>query len=225
MPDAPPPAPPGGPFAPVVYETDFAGLFFLARTFLQLEVGEHLWCAGLDERWVLRALADHLLGGVHDPAAAVFAGLDPRTAPEPRPVPAWAVVEVKEKLRNALWQFSKGALAEEIERFDVRVGPLSAWALPNPSEDLVACLAAATVLAVSHRLEVEPTHGALQRLITEAGRVVVRPEQVHVWLAMRAVRTDVRRAGLDINPGWVPWMKAKLEIVFGTDRDSSLGAV
>lgn len=43
-------------------------------------------------------------------------------------------------------------------------------------------------------------------LIRTAGEITYTPSHVDAHLPMTAVRLPVRAAGLDVNPGWVPWL-------------------
>src|SRR5262249_44918048 len=46
----------------------------------------------------------------------------------------------------------------------------------------------------------------LRALGRRPGRVAVTRTHVHVVLPLRSLDVRVRRAGLDVDPGWVPWM-------------------
>jgi hypothetical protein len=43
-------------------------------------------------------------------------------------------------------------------------------------------------------------------LLRVAGSVRIGPTHIDVWLPLASVRLGVRRAGLDLNPGWLPWL-------------------
>jgi hypothetical protein len=43
-------------------------------------------------------------------------------------------------------------------------------------------------------------------LANRSGRIEREPGWVDVHLALADVDVDVRRAGLDLDPGWVPWL-------------------
>lgn len=46
----------------------------------------------------------------------------------------------------------------------------------------------------------------LASLVLRRAMVAVTPTHVDVWLALEAADIRVRRAGLDVDPGWVPWL-------------------
>jgi hypothetical protein len=43
-------------------------------------------------------------------------------------------------------------------------------------------------------------------MVRRPGRVLARPGWVEVAMPADRVDLDVRRAGLDLDPGWVPWL-------------------
>ena len=46
----------------------------------------------------------------------------------------------------------------------------------------------------------------LYDLIVRPGRLVVTPMHIDAWLDPASVDLRIRRAGLDLDPGWVPWL-------------------
>lgn len=46
-------------------------------------------------------------------------------------------------------------------------------------------------------------------------RVTVEQAYIHIYIDQSAVRTDVRMAGLDINPGWMPWLGRVIYFHYG----------
>lgn len=46
-------------------------------------------------------------------------------------------------------------------------------------------------------------------------RVTVEQAYIHIYLDQSAVRLDVRMAGLDVNPGWVPWLGRVIYFHYG----------
>lgn len=47
-------------------------------------------------------------------------------------------------------------------------------------------------------------------------RLDVDQAYIHGYLDNSAVRLDIRRAGLDINPGWVPWLGRVIHFHYGS---------
>jgi hypothetical protein len=58
-----------------------------------------------------------------------------------------------------------------------------------------------------------------RRLVAEIarrpGRVLADPGWIEIHLGLDQVRLDVRRAGLDLDPGWLPWLGAVVRFVYG----------
>ena len=56
------------------------------------------------------------------------------------------------------------------------------------------------------------------------GKVIRNQETLEVRMPMDAIDLDLRRAGLDRDPGWIPWLRQRVIITFigpddGTDED------
>jgi hypothetical protein len=52
------------------------------------------------------------------------------------------------------------------------------------------------------------------RFLARPGRVLLSAERMDVMLADDEVDIDVRRAGLDRDPGWLPWLRRTVRFVF-----------
>jgi hypothetical protein len=48
------------------------------------------------------------------------------------------------------------------------------------------------------------TRRPLRRILSRAGRVVITRTHMTIVFALESVRLDVRKAGLDLDPGWLP---------------------
>jgi hypothetical protein len=57
----------------------------------------------------------------------------------------------------------------------------------------------------------------LYSLVYRPARIAITATHVDVWQAIDAVDLRVRRAGLDIDPGWVPWLGRVLRFHYGRD--------
>ncbi len=55
-------------------------------------------------------------------------------------------------------------------------------------------------------------HEAVAALLRRRGHVVLEPGWVEVHLRLEDVDLGVRRAGLDLDPGFVPWLGAVVVI-------------
>ena len=54
----------------------------------------------------------------------------------------------------------------------------------------------------------------LARLLQRDARVVAEPGWIELRLSLDQVSVDVRRAGLDLDPGWVPWLGVVIRYVY-----------
>lgn len=59
----------------------------------------------------------------------------------------------------------------------------------------------------------DPT-GAIHTLARRSGRVVGAPGWIEVRLPLAQVDLRVRRAGLDIDPGWLPWLGTVVRYIY-----------
>ena len=63
--------------------------------------------------------------------------------------------------------------------------------------------------------------GALADVFGGAGRIVVDAETIRVIQPMEAIDIDRRLAGLDLNLGWLEWLRKRLEFVFEAEAELS----
>jgi hypothetical protein len=63
------------------------------------------------------------------------------------------------------------------------------------------------------RLE-EPADEVLASVRARRGEIVSDPGWLEVHLALEDVDLDLRRAGLDVDPGWIPWLGAVVRFVY-----------
>jgi len=54
--------------------------------------------------------------------------------------------------------------------------------------------------------------------LTVPGVIELGPESMTVSLPMARLDARVRRAGLDADPGWVPWLNRRVRILFEEDK-------
>jgi hypothetical protein len=74
-------------------------------------------------------------------------------------------------------------------------------------EALVAGLALQLAGALRRRLlTAEPLDALLGRVVERAGELTVSPTHVDLAMPDTAIDLDVRRAALDVDPGWVPFL-------------------
>jgi hypothetical protein len=60
----------------------------------------------------------------------------------------------------------------------------------------------------------EPPLVVAQDLAGRPGVVVGQPGWIEIHLSLQGVRLDVRRAGLDLDPGWLRWLGAVVSFVY-----------
>lgn len=190
--------------------TGFAGLFYLVRRVQALELAEALWQIGAREGLVLAHTAALLLGDSEDPAAALFGGQRwGRPLPPCPNLEPWALEELEGTLDA---------------RLGMALGPVAqAWAaaLPQATEAakrLLGHCAAALSVDFRRRLEQDVQACGLPWLV-QRGRLLLPEETLIVAMPMSAVDLALRRAGLDQNPGWAPWMERRVELVFEGGND------
>jgi hypothetical protein len=225
--DVPWPEPPPHPADNLAHRVSsaHAGLFYFVRLILELDLAEHLYCAGVREGDFLAHVARALiLPSVDDPAPCLLGTGRPGPWPVLSAVAQWAIEEVQAKtLASLVAALSRNPGVAPPPAELTRA--LDDWAAAQPlptevdtaSARLIVWLAATLVHLAAAHLEQAPSEHLLHSLVTLAGVVTLpqladEPLQVH--LPMSAIDLNVRRAGLDQNPGFVPWLARKLEIVF-----------
>jgi len=75
---------------------------------------------------------------------------------------------------------------------------------PTPARDRVAGVTEAWVVAVRRWLRRHAGLG-LSDLVLRPATLAWTPTHADLWFELRAVELRIRRAGLDLDPGWVPW--------------------
>jgi hypothetical protein len=187
--------------------TAIAGAAFLVGRALELEVAEALWCAGIPEgAAIAAAIAALVPAHADDPLLAAIAGGD-RALPD---VPAWATDEAIAASRDGLgrWLARRGDARTPAE-LDGELARTAATLVETTP--LAQRLAAILVAAACARLEVAWDLAALVPILVVDGELADGDELV-VELPASAVDVDVRRAGLDLDPGHVPWLGRRVRI-------------
>ena len=87
------------------------------------------------------------------------------------------------------------------------------------SEDELAAvhgLRARVVAALRRRLgrPEDPEQALLSELCRRRAEIVADPGWVEIRLALEEASTEVRRAGLDLDPGWLPWIGVVMRFVY-----------
>jgi hypothetical protein len=193
----------GEPEDGAVLGTQWCGLLYLVNLSLRLGLPERLWQIGVGEGAALAAMLGRL-GDPDDPAAQVLAPGFPRP---PDPVPAvadWAWTELSAGLLpRPVW----GMAEDRVPAFDVALRgeePLSlaSW---GAGVHLAAC-----EHLLGRTLSLKAARGRLRR----SGQIVLTEQTVTVIQPVEAIDIDLRRAGLDADPGWLPWLGKTLSFRF-----------
>jgi len=187
-------------------ESRWCPLLGLLNLSSRLELPERLWKVGLDEGAALAAMFARLAGDGEDPAVRVLTLRFPEPARQPEAPPAWARDELTQGCREAAAELAGQDLGP-------RIAALAAW-YGDGGWDLGAWGAALHVALAEAQLGREIAPGALADVFAGAGRIVVETETIRVIQPMEAIDIDKRLAGLDLNPGWLEWLKKRLEFVF-----------
>jgi hypothetical protein len=195
--------------------TQWGGLLFLLHLVVELNLPEEIAAsedlAARSLRWTLHRLAIHLLGRAgeeepaeDDPAALAFAGLPPDAEPPSNDEPPASSQE-------------EAALAVWAERL------LFALAHPHshpPGEGAPPPGPRRTGLATEGPDCVPPLPlcgrgGQGVRVLRRQARILADPGWIEVHFSLDDVALDLRRAGLDLDPGWLPWLGAVMRFVYG----------
>ena len=137
--------------------------------------------------------------------AAVAAFLDhwPRSATAPHASTAIAELDVSTRLVA-----ERGLLAPPL-------------ALTDVPDRFAAMLVAQVAGSVAHLFETRVGGADVVRRIPVAARVWLEAERMRVEMPMESIDIDVRRAGFDASPGWVAWLRRKVEISFATHKSKA----
>ncbi|MFB7253535.1 hypothetical protein [Streptomyces nojiriensis] len=153
-------------------------------------------------------------------ATAAEAGLPERALDEPalaaRPLP-WV-------LHAAGRALVPGIAADDAALLALAgLGPARAALVlgaPEPTPEEHACvhaLAADWARATAVRLHdggPDDPEGAVAAVARRSGRITAEPGWIEAHLAVADTDLAVRRAGLDLDPGWVPWLGAVVRYVY-----------
>ena len=101
-------------------------------------------------------------------------------------------------------------------------GRLKPEATPSPNRDLrgfslqaEGCeVANIWLTSCRHHLQRHPRIG-LASLVLRSARLAITPTHVDVFFQLNAADMRIRRAGLDVDPGWVPWFRRVVAFHYG----------
>ncbi len=192
------------------YPTAFAGAFWFVARVLELEIAEHLWCVGSDEGPVVAHALRYLAAAPRDDLLfACLACGRPSDPLDPPGLEPWAAAEVIHKTQTSLGRaLARRGDVHEPLRLQARLDELALALDPAQRDELrvAAAIGAAVSASVCARLDVPWSIAVPRALAALRGKVTVDNSTVHLELPLAAVNLDVRRAGLDTDPGWIPWL-------------------
>lgn len=203
------------PWSPASFPSGWCGLAYLLPIALRAELPEALWQAGLDEGAVFcRALA-LIAGGGDDPSTRILSRRFPEAPPTFSRVADWAREEVTTiALDRAV------ALGEDRAFLAERIALFHACLSADDGGDLAAWLAAylLAIFESSTGHVVEP--GAFDRYFARPGRIEIDTDVIRVVQPLETIDIDIRRSGLDRDPGWLAWVGKRLVFVFESEEDA-----
>ncbi len=190
------------------WRTGWGPLLFLVNIALRLELPERLWRVGVDEGAALAAAFARLAGDAEDCAPRLLHAGFPAPPPPLPPLPQWARDELAEGVAEAAPRLigAGGDVAARIALFEAQLSPggfdLAGWC-------------AAVLLAFAEALLGEPlAPGTIAARFAFPGRIERDGDVIRILLPMAAVDIDMRRAGLDADPGLLPWLGRRLVFAF-----------
>ncbi|HEU4325847.1 MAG TPA: hypothetical protein VFS21_22095 [Roseiflexaceae bacterium] len=189
---------------------------------------------GLPER-VLQALAERAGVPGTDPLRALLPVPASSAAPAAFALPAWSALAQRPLRVQPLacgWQARSDEAGELVlalrrcrpDRLKParRPAPLGRGprARPGRTEQLWALLARSWVCAVGRWLERHAGLG-LAELIARPGVLLAAPGHIELFFAHEQADIRIRRAGLDIDPGWVAWLGRAIAFHYVADPSAA----
>lgn len=201
---------------PATIPTRWGGLVYLVALAMRLEMPEALWRIGVAEGAALSAMLATISGAPDDPASAALAPEFPRRPAPLGPVPDWARREFCTTVTAAARDLTGTDLGTRIETCRAALAEDCSWRLPEWG---AAVLVATLENMIGRTLDARALIGRLGI----AGEVEIAPALIRVRLPPEAIDFDIRRAGLDADPGLLPWLDKRLVIEFGSAEEDWAG--
>ena len=194
---------------PLVVQSNWCGLLYLVNIAQRISMPEIFWRVGVSEGDALRE-ALMAISGEADTATDCLSPSFPNT-PEPiPPQPDWARQELNTELEARM-------SAETTRRAAAIVSSLQT----EPGWELASSGASALLALAEEALGQTLDQDDWNRIFGLPGRIVVDEAEITVFQEIDAIDLEVRRAGLDANPGWLPWLDKTLTFVFLEDEAAS----
>jgi hypothetical protein len=193
--------------SPMFANTQVGGIWYFARLVMDLELAEALWQIGVHEGDFLARVIGTIVGPdlAQDPACRWFGGAFEH-APVLEPIAPWANDELAAKLQASLARLQVDTAPQ--------LAPQCIGSAPDArTRATVSHCATSLVQLFCARLGIDPDVDHVRALVGIRGRLELA-DPLRVVLPMDAIDIDVRRAGLDVDPGYLPWMQRRVAIFF-----------
>ncbi|WP_374298309.1 hypothetical protein [Paracoccus sp. (in: a-proteobacteria)] len=198
------------------HPTRWGGLVYLVTLAIRLGMPEALWRIGVPEGSALPAMLAKISGAPDDPVSAALASEFPRPPAPLGPVPNWARREFCTTVTAAARDLAGTDIGARIETRRAALAEDGSWRLPEWG---AAVLVATLGELIGRTLDAR----ALTGLLGIAGEIEIGDRLIRVRLPSDAVDFDIRRAGLDADPGHLTWLGKRLEIAFGSGEEDWAG--
>lgn len=203
------------PWSPASFPSDWCGLAYLLPIAIRAELPETLWQAGLDEGAAFCHALALIAGGGDDPSTRILSRRFPEAPPTLSRVADWAREEVATTaLDRAV------ALGEDRAVLAERIALFHACLSVDDGSDLAAWLAAYLLAIFESSIDhvVEP--GAYNLYFARPGRIEIEDDVIRIVQPLETIDIDIRRAGLDGDPGWLAWIGKRLVFVFESEEEA-----
>lgn len=194
---------------PTILPSDWCGLFYLLNISNRLNLPEQLWQIGQSEGDVLAAIWAHLSG--NDTLGAFLSPHFPGSPPPLTALQPWAWEELETAILDAP---ILGGAKERITALETLLRGDRDWSV-------VTWGAAVLVAACEQVLDVSFTPESIRDTFGLRGQIVLDDETITIVQPIDAIDLALRKAGLDADPGWLPWLKKSLHFTFVAPDDES----
>ena len=198
------------------YPSNWCALGYLLQIALKAELPEALWQVGVDEGAVLCKAFTTIAGTDADPATRILSRSFPEEPPTIGRVPDWARDEVTASAldRVAASGIDRAGLSSRVAVFDA--------VLSVDGQTDIATWVAALLLATFEATTAIPlSPGQLDLSFARDGRIECEGDVIRIVQPLDAIDIAIRRAGLDADPGWLPWLEKRVTFVFEGGEDGA----